>query len=63
MNDAFTWPSRVVPLSGTGQPPRQHLETSSRSNMARNILQGWPCVLSSLKSLLETERAVKTWAR
>ena len=30
--------------------------------MARKIAAGWPRVLSSLKSLLETGRALDTWA-
>ncbi len=30
--------------------------------MARKIATGWPRVLSSLKSLLETGRALDTWA-
>jgi uncharacterized protein YndB with AHSA1/START domain len=33
-----------------------------RPEMARKIAAGWPRVLSSLKSLLETGRALDTWA-
>ena len=40
-----------------------HEDLEPGSNMERNISQGWPRVLSSLKSLLETGRALKTWAR
>lgn len=36
------------------------LETGS--DMQRKVSQGWPRVLSSLKSLLETGRALDTWA-
>jgi hypothetical protein len=31
--------------------------------MLRGISQGWPRVLSSLKTLLETGRPLKTWAK
>ena len=40
-----------------------HEDLEPGSNMERNISQGWPRVLSSLKSLHETGRALKTWAR
>jgi uncharacterized protein YndB with AHSA1/START domain len=40
-----------------------HEDLEPGSNMERNISQGWPRVLSSLKSLLETGRALQTWAR
>jgi uncharacterized protein YndB with AHSA1/START domain len=39
-----------------------HEDLESGSEMERRITQGWPRVLSSLKSLLETGRALKTWA-
>ena len=39
-----------------------HAELEDGSEMHRRISQGWPRVLSSLKSLLETGRALKTWA-
>jgi uncharacterized protein YndB with AHSA1/START domain len=35
-----------------------HDELASGSDMARNIAIGWPLVLSSLKSYLETDRAL-----
>ena len=40
-----------------------HEDLEPGSGMERNISQGWPRVLSSLKSLLETGRPLKTWAR
>ena len=40
-----------------------HDELEPGSKMERDITQGWPRVLSSLKSLLETGRPLKTWAR
>jgi uncharacterized protein YndB with AHSA1/START domain len=39
-----------------------HDELEEGSEMQRKISQGWPRVLSSLKSLLETGRALRTWA-
>ena len=39
-----------------------HDELEEGSEMHRKISQGWPRVLSSLKSLLETGRALQTWA-
>jgi len=39
-----------------------HDDLEAGSDMDRNIRQGWPRVLSSLKSLLETGRPLKTWA-
>lgn len=39
-----------------------HDELDEGSEMQRRISQGWPRVLSSLKSLLETGRALDTWA-
>jgi uncharacterized protein YndB with AHSA1/START domain len=39
-----------------------HDDLEPGSEMERKITQGWPRVLSSLKSLLETGRALKTWA-
>ena len=40
-----------------------HDELEPGSKMERDITNGWPRVLSSLKSLLETGRPLKTWAR
>jgi uncharacterized protein YndB with AHSA1/START domain len=39
-----------------------HDELESDSDMQRKVSAGWPRVLSSLKSLLETGRALDTWA-
>ena len=39
-----------------------HDELASDSEMAQKINRGWPRVLSSLKSLLETGKALDTWA-
>jgi uncharacterized protein YndB with AHSA1/START domain len=39
-----------------------HDELKPGSEMARNISEGWPRVLSSLKSFLETGRPLDTWA-
>ena len=39
-----------------------HDDLEKGSEMERKITQGWPRVLSSLKSLLETGQALKTWA-
>jgi uncharacterized protein YndB with AHSA1/START domain len=39
-----------------------HEDLEPGSEMERKITKGWPRVLSSLKSLLETGRPLKTWA-
>ena len=39
-----------------------HDELEPGSEMERKISQGWPRVLSSLKSMLETGRPLNTWA-
>jgi uncharacterized protein YndB with AHSA1/START domain len=39
-----------------------HDDLEAASDMYRKITQGWPRVLSSLKSLLETGRPLRTWA-
>ena len=39
-----------------------HEDLEPGSEMERKVSQGWPRVLSSLKSLLETGRALNTWA-
>jgi uncharacterized protein YndB with AHSA1/START domain len=39
-----------------------HDELEVGSEMQRKIAQGWPRVLSSLKTLLETGRPLQTWA-
>jgi len=40
-----------------------HDDLEPGSDMERKISTGWPRVLSSLKSLLETGRPLATWAR
>jgi uncharacterized protein YndB with AHSA1/START domain len=44
------------------RPTVTHDQLDAGSDMQRKVSQGWPRVLSSLKSLLETGRALKTWA-
>jgi uncharacterized protein YndB with AHSA1/START domain len=39
-----------------------HDDLEQGSDMQRKVSQGWPRVLSSLKSLLETGRPLATWA-
>jgi hypothetical protein len=39
-----------------------HDELEPDSPMHSGVSEGWPRVLSSLKSLLETGRALPTWA-
>ena len=39
-----------------------HDQLEDGSEMLRKISEGWPRVLSSLKSLLETGRPLQTWA-
>jgi uncharacterized protein YndB with AHSA1/START domain len=39
-----------------------HDQLDAGSEMERKVSQGWPRVLSSLKSLLETGRPLNTWA-
>jgi uncharacterized protein YndB with AHSA1/START domain len=40
-----------------------HDELEAGSEMLQSITQGWPRVLSSLKTLLETGRPLRTWAK
>ena len=40
-----------------------HRDLDDTTPMAGTVAVGWPRVLSSLKSLLETGRALDTWAR
>jgi hypothetical protein len=40
-----------------------HDELKAGSDMASSIANGWPRVLSSLKSLLETGKPLDTWAQ
>ena len=56
--------SRVaIDLETVGQMVRLTVTHEDlQPDMARKIASGWPRVLSSLKSLLETGRALDTWA-
>jgi hypothetical protein len=40
-----------------------HDELEAGSGMAKGISQGWPVVLSSLKSLLETGSGINVFAK
>ena len=40
-----------------------HDELEAGSGMAKGIQQGWPIVLSSLKSLLETGQSIDVFAK
>jgi uncharacterized protein YndB with AHSA1/START domain len=40
-----------------------HDQLEPASDMLRGITEGWPRVLSSLKSLLETGQPLRTWAK
>jgi hypothetical protein len=40
-----------------------HEELEAKSAMANDIQKGWPIVLSSLKSLLETGRGIDVFAK
>lgn len=59
-------PSRVTfelkPISDMVRLTVTHDELDEDSEMAGKIAEGWPRVLSSLKSLLETGRPLPTWA-
>jgi uncharacterized protein YndB with AHSA1/START domain len=52
----------ITPVSDMVRLTVTHDELEEGSEMHRGISQGWPRVLSSLKSLLETGRPLKTWA-
>jgi uncharacterized protein YndB with AHSA1/START domain len=53
----------IQPLADMVRLTVTHDDLEPGSDMERQISQGWPRVLSSLKSLLETGRPLKTWAR
>jgi len=52
----------LEPLEDTTRLTVTHDELGADSEMAHKISEGWPRVLSSLKSLLETGRPLRTWA-
>jgi hypothetical protein len=76
INDITTYANAIVPTTvpkTVPARPRNRARSSAgpssgaitrmqRSFMERKISQGWPRVLSSLKSLLETGRPLQTWA-
>ena len=52
----------IEPLAGMVRLTVTHDELDPGSQMLGDISRGWPRVLSSLKSLLETGRPLETWA-
>ena len=53
----------VVPYEGMVRLTVTHDELEAGSGMAKGIQQGWPIVLSSLKSLLETGQGIDVFAK
>jgi len=53
----------VVPYEGMVRLTVTHDELEAGSGMAKGIQQGWPAVLSSLKSLLETGQGIDVFAK
>jgi len=53
----------LVPYDGMVRLTVTHDELEAGSGMARGIQQGWPAVLSSLKSLLETGQGIDVFAK
>jgi uncharacterized protein YndB with AHSA1/START domain len=52
----------IDPIADMTRLTITHDELEAGSDMLRKISEGWPRVLSSLKSLLETGRPLQTWA-
>jgi uncharacterized protein YndB with AHSA1/START domain len=52
----------IEPVASMVRLTVTHDELEAGSEMQRKISEGWPRVLSSLKSLLETGRPLQTWA-
>jgi uncharacterized protein YndB with AHSA1/START domain len=52
----------IESLDGMVRLTVTHDDLESGTDLERRITRGWPRVLSSLKSLLETGRPLKTWA-
>ena len=52
----------IEPLADMVRLTVTHDDLEAGSETERKITQGWPRVLCSLKSLLETGRALQTWA-
>jgi uncharacterized protein YndB with AHSA1/START domain len=53
----------VVPYEEMVRLTVTHDELEAGSGMAKGIQQGWPAVLSSLKSLLETGQGIDVFAK
>jgi uncharacterized protein YndB with AHSA1/START domain len=53
----------IVPFDGMVRLTVRHDELEAGSGMAAGISEGWPRVLSSLKSFLETGEAIDVFAR
>ena len=53
----------VVPYESMVRLTVTHDELEAGSGMAKGIQQGWPAVLSSLKSLLETGQGIDVFAK
>ncbi|MGA0571496.1 SRPBCC family protein [Variovorax sp. VNK109] len=53
----------IVEYEGMVRLTVTHDELDADSGMARGIKQGWPAVLSSLKSLLETGEGIDVFAK
>jgi uncharacterized protein YndB with AHSA1/START domain len=53
----------IVPYDDMVRLTVTHDELEAGSGMAKGIQQGWPIVLSSLKSLLETGHAIDVFAK
>jgi uncharacterized protein YndB with AHSA1/START domain len=53
----------VVPYEGMVRLTVTHDELEAGGGMAKGIAQGWPIVLSSLKSLLETGQGIDVFAK
>jgi len=53
----------IAPYEGMVRLTVTHDELEAGSGMAKGIQQGWPIVLSSLKSLLETGEGIDVFAK
>ena len=53
----------IVPFDGMVRLTVTHEELEAGSNMAVGVSRGWPIVLSSLKSFLETGQSIDVFAK
>jgi len=53
----------IEPVDGMIKLTVTHDELEEGSDMQQGITEGWPRVLSSLKSFLETGKPLNTWAK